>query len=129
VTWPTLGQLWTFLGVFLPALAALLVPMPAVDLAYQLRAGADILAGHGIPDHDTWTFTVTGAPWLDQQWGAQVLLSGVFQVLSWTGLAVWVIGIVYPEETVGADGLPGFSSTNQFPSRNVRGRIANVASL
>jgi hypothetical protein len=88
VTWPTLGQLWTFLGVFLPALAALLVPMPAVDLAYQLRAGADILAGQGIPAHDTWTFTVAGAPWLDQQWGAQILLSGVFDVLGWTGLAL-----------------------------------------
>ena len=87
-TWPTLGQLWGFLGVFLPALAALLVPMPAVDLAYQLRAGAEILAGNGIPDHDTWTFTVAGTPWLDQQWAAQVLLAAVFQVLGWTGLAV-----------------------------------------
>ena len=87
-TWPTLGQLWGFLGVFLPALAALLVPMPAVDLAYQLRAGAEILGGNGIPDHDTWTFTVAGTPWLDQQWAAQVLLAAVFQVLGWTGLAV-----------------------------------------
>ena len=86
--WPTLGQLWTFLGVFLPGLASLLVPMPAVDLAYQLRAGSDILAGGGIPDVDTWTFTVAGAPWLDQQWGAQVLLSAVFQVGGWTGLAL-----------------------------------------
>ena len=83
--WPTLGQLWTFLAVALPALAALLVPMPAVDLAYQLRAGADILAGHGIPTVDTWTFTVAGTPWLDQQWGAQVLLAGVFQAAGWTG--------------------------------------------
>lgn len=88
VTWPTLGQLWAFLGIFLPALAALLVPMPAVDLAYQLRAGAGILAGQGIPATDTWTFTVAGTPWLDQQWGAQVLLAGVFQVLGWTGLAL-----------------------------------------
>jgi hypothetical protein len=98
VTWPTLGQLWTFLGVFLPALAALLVPMPSVDLAYQLRAGAEILAGHGIPDHDTWTFTVAGAPWLDQQWGAQVLLGAVFQVLGWTGLAVlraFLVGLTF----------------------------------
>ena len=86
--WPTLGQLWTFLAVALPALAALLVPMPAVDLAYQLRAGADILAGHGIPTVDTWTFTAAGAPWLDQQWGAQVVLAGVFQAAGWTGLAV-----------------------------------------
>ena len=88
LTWPTLGQLWTFLGIFLPALAALIAPMPAVDLAYQLRAGADILAGHGIPSTDTWTFTVAGTPWLDQQWGAQVLLAAVFQATGWTGLAL-----------------------------------------
>jgi hypothetical protein len=85
---PTLGQLWSFLAVALPTLAALLVPMPAVDLAYQLRAGADILAGHGIPTSDTWTFTVFGTPWLDQQWGAQALLALVFQWTGWTGLAV-----------------------------------------
>jgi hypothetical protein len=86
--WPSLGQLWTFLAIFLPALAALLVPMPAVDLAYQLRAGADILAGRGIPAADTWTFTVAGTAWLDQQWGAQVLLGAVFGVAGWTGLAI-----------------------------------------
>jgi hypothetical protein len=86
--WPSLGELWTFLGVALPALAALLVPMPAVDLAYQLRAGADILAGNGIPTVDAWTFTVPGAPWLDQQWAAQVLLAAVYQAAGWTGLAI-----------------------------------------
>jgi hypothetical protein len=83
-----MGELWTFIAVALPALAALLVPMPAVDLAYQLRAGADILAGNGIPTQDTWTFTVAGTPWLDQQWGAQVVLAAVYQVGSWTGLAL-----------------------------------------
>jgi hypothetical protein len=86
--WPTIGELWSFLAVGLPALASLLVPMPAVDLAYQLRAGADILAGGGIPTVDTWTFTVAGTPWFDQQWGAQVLLAAVFQVAGWTGLAL-----------------------------------------
>jgi hypothetical protein len=86
--WPSLGHLWIFLAIFLPALAALLVPMPAVDLTYQLRAGAGILAGDGIPNVDTWTFTVAGAPWLDQQWGAQVLLAAVFQATGWTGLAI-----------------------------------------
>ena len=86
--WPTIGELWAFLAIALPALAALLVPMPAVDLAYQLRAGAGILAGGGIPTVDTWTFTVSGTPWLDQQWGAQVLLAAVYQATSWTGLAI-----------------------------------------
>lgn len=85
---PTLAQLWVFLAIALPALAALLVPMPAVDLAYQLRAGAGILDGLGIPTTDTWTFTVFGEPWLDQQWGAQALLAGVFRVTGWTGLAL-----------------------------------------
>ena len=37
-------------------------------------------------------------------------------------------GIVSPEEIVGADGLPGCSSTNQLPSRKIRGRIFSVAS-
>lgn len=88
VTWPTIGQLWTYLGVALPVLASLLVPMPSVDLTYQLRAGADILAGGGIPSVDTWTFTVAGTPWLDQQWGAQILLAAVYQAAGWTGLAI-----------------------------------------
>jgi hypothetical protein len=89
-----MGQLWTFLGVALPALAALLVPMPAVDLAYQLRAGAGILETGAIPSVDTWTYTVNGAPWLDQQWGAQALLAGVFQLAGWTGLALLRAGLV-----------------------------------
>jgi hypothetical protein len=84
----SIAQLWTFLGVALPTLAALLAPMPSVDLAYQLRAGAGILAGNGIPAIDTWTFTIAGAPWLDQQWGAQVLLAAVYQAAGWTGLAL-----------------------------------------
>ena len=39
-----------------------------------------------------------------------------------------MIGIVWPEATVFADGLPGCSSTNQLPSRKMRGRIFSVAS-
>lgn len=87
-TWPSLGALWTFLGIALPALASLLVPMPAIDLAYQLRAGSEILHSGHIPATDTWTFTVAGTPWLDQQWGAQVVLGAVFDVAGWTGLAL-----------------------------------------
>ncbi len=86
--WPSLGGLWTFLGIALPAIASLLVPMPAIDLAYQLRAGSEILASGHIPATDAWTFTVAGTPWLDQQWGAQVVLAAVFDVAGWTGLAL-----------------------------------------
>jgi hypothetical protein len=85
---PSLGELWAFLAVALPVLASLLVPLPAVDLAYQLRAGADMLMFGQLPATDSYTFTVFGQPWLDQQWGAQLLLTAVFQATGWTGLAV-----------------------------------------
>ena len=56
----SLDRLWLFIAVAVPALVALLVPMPAVDLAYQVRAGDEILAARALPVADTWTFTVWG---------------------------------------------------------------------
>jgi len=85
---PSLAMLWVFLAVALPTLAALLAPMPAVDLAYQLRAGGEILDARAIPAIDTWTLAAAGRPWTDQQWGAQVLLAVVDRAAGWTGLAL-----------------------------------------
>ena len=84
----TLPRFWAFLAVALPTLAALLASLSSVDLTYQLRAGAEILAARAIPQVDTWTFTAAGLPWFDQQWGAQVLLASTYDVAGWTGLAV-----------------------------------------
>ena len=91
---PTLPELWTFLAVALPVLASLIATLPTVDLAYQLRAGDDILVGRGIPNVDTWTFTAAGRPWLDQQWGAQAILAAVHGTTGWAGLAVLRAGLV-----------------------------------
>jgi len=85
---PTLPELWTFLAIALPVVASLIATLPTVDLAYQLRAGADILAGRGIPTVDTWTFTAAGLPWLDQQWGAQAILAAIYGAAGWSGLAI-----------------------------------------
>ena len=38
------------------------------------------------------------------------------------------MGKVWPLEATGASGVPGETSTKKLPSRNVRGRIAKVAS-
>jgi hypothetical protein len=94
----TLPRLWAFLAVGLPVLAALIANLPSVDLTYHLRAGAGILAGNGIPSVDTWTFSAAGTPWTDQQWGAQVILAGVYQVAGWTGLVILraaLIGVIF----------------------------------
>src|SRR3954451_24458191 len=82
-------RLWAFLAIALPAMAAVVATLSSVDLTYQLRAGAEILAGRDIPTTDAWTFTAFGAPWTDQQWGAQVILAWVYQVGSWTGLVLF----------------------------------------
>src|SRR4051812_28756165 len=94
----TFARLWATLAILLPALAALIANLSSVDLAYHLRAGAEILDGAGIPRTDTWTFTAFGQPWLDQQWGAQVLLAAVYRLAGWTGLVVLraaLVGLVF----------------------------------
>src|SRR6186997_3397152 len=90
----TFKQTWVILALALPALLALLVAMPAVDLAYQVRAGDEILASGALPGVDTWTFTIEGKPWLDQQWLAQVMLSFVHGIGGWELLAVLRAGLV-----------------------------------
>ena len=93
----TLPQLWAFLAVALPALAALVASLPTVDLAWQIRAGNEILATTSIPSVDRWTFTASGAAWVDQQWGAQILLALVHNLFGWAGLAVFravVVGAI-----------------------------------
>jgi hypothetical protein len=62
--------------------------MPTVDLAYQVRAGDQVLATGVLPVVDTWTFTVSGTPWLDQQWLSQVVFSLGYGVGGWELLAV-----------------------------------------
>ncbi len=85
----SLSRLWAFLAVALPVLASVIAPMSTVDLAYQLRAGDEILAGGAIPSVDTWTFTIAGRPWTDQQWLAQVLFHLVEAAGGWTGLVLF----------------------------------------
>jgi hypothetical protein len=94
----TLPRLWAFLAVGLPALAAVVAAMSTIDLTYQLRAGSEILANGAIPTVDSWTFTVQGQPWFDQQWGAQVALNAAFDEFGWTGLVLvraLLVGITF----------------------------------
>lgn len=84
----TFNRLWVFLAIGLPIVASLLAPMSTVDLTYHLRAGNDMLTTRAIPTVDTWTFTVAGRPWVDQQWGAQALFAVIERLGGWTGLAL-----------------------------------------
>jgi hypothetical protein len=94
----SLARLWGFLGVALPVVGALIANLSSVDLAYHLRAGAQILDGQGIPTVDSWTYTAAGLPWTDQQWGAQVVLATIYRVGGWNGLVLvraLLVGVVF----------------------------------
>jgi hypothetical protein len=84
----TIEGVWAALPVLVPALVALMSTMNAIDLAYHIRAGELILTSHAIPRVDTFTFTVRGAPWLDQQWGAQLLMALAHRAGGWATLSV-----------------------------------------
>ena len=77
----SIDQVWVFVALALPVIAGLM-RMSAIDLAYHIRAGNLILSS-GIPRIDTLTFTAVGQPWLDQQWGAQVVLAAAYRIGGW----------------------------------------------
>jgi hypothetical protein len=79
----TFGQILVFAAIVLPAVVTLRASMATIDLAYQIRAGEIMLNGHHVLRTDPFTFTTFGRPWLDQQWGAQVLLAQIFRWGSW----------------------------------------------
>ena len=77
---------WSAIAVLVPIILALVSSMGAIDLAYHLRTGEEILASGSLPTVDTFTFSVHGAPWVDQQWGAQIVLTAVFDIGGWPTL-------------------------------------------
>lgn len=54
------------------------------DLWGHLLFGHDILQAGAVPRWDTYSYTAAGAPWLDHEWLAQVLLAAVY---GWAGSA------------------------------------------
>jgi hypothetical protein len=69
-----------------PVIVGLMSRMGATDLAYHLRAGDQILHG-SLPRIDTYTFSVYGDPWTDQQWGAQAIMGLLYRAGTWPTLA------------------------------------------
>src|SRR5215212_3684997 len=78
--WLTMPRLW--LVVVLGAIGVRqLAQLPgAVDLAYHLKVGQLMVAEHAVPRTDVLAWTTAGRPWLDHNWGAQLLLYGIWRL-------------------------------------------------
>jgi len=85
---------WVWVAFLLPASAVLFSLMQTEDLAYQVRAGELVWRLRDVLRTDPFTFTVAGAPWHNQQWGAQLVLAGLHGVSGWRGLAIVRAAIV-----------------------------------
>ena len=98
----SISQLWGVAAVGLSAGFVSLQPLGAVDLAYLVRAGEEMLDRGGVLRTDvmlTWTL---GNGWLNQQWGFELLVAIAFRGVGWLGLAAVrgtlvasVLGLVY----------------------------------
>ena len=58
------------------------------DLWWQLRAGRWMAEHHGLPRTEVFTHTRQGIPWVDTEWGAEILLYLVMTAGGPTGLIV-----------------------------------------
>ena len=79
---------WAGAAAVMPAAAALITRMRAIDLAYHVRAGEVALSTGEIVVKDPYSFTRGGQPWLNQQWGAQVLFASAHRVWGWAGVGL-----------------------------------------
>src|SRR5688572_25516718 len=79
---------WAAAAGVLPAAAALISRMRAIDLAYHVRAGELALGTGELVRTDPFTFTRSGLPWLNQQWGAQVVFASAHRIWGWAGVVL-----------------------------------------
>ncbi len=122
-------RLWIALAILLPALAATIAPMSAVDLAYQVRVGELMLGSLAIVREDPFTFTAFGEPWLNQQWGAGVVLALVHGVTGWGGLVVLRVMLVAAAVGLVTIGAMRWLAARKAALLALVGLVVGIASL
>lgn len=67
------------------ALPALLVPVVNPDYFWHLSAGRWMALHRALPLRETFSFTLSGHPWMDFEWGSQLLFYGAHLVAGFWG--------------------------------------------
>lgn len=74
-----------FFALLLPGLPSL---MADPDMLWHIRTGRDMLASGHVPTVDSYSWTMTGQPWIAKEWLSQVLYALAFALGGWTGAAL-----------------------------------------
>ena len=85
VSWPLLLGTAAFLAALLSGAARI-----GADTYWHISAGRWMLAHARVPTHDPFSFTMHGAPWIAQEWGAELLMAVVYGIGGWPALVLLV---------------------------------------
>ena len=88
VSWPLLLGAAAFLAALVSGAARI-----GPDTYWHIGAGRWILAHARVPTHDPFSFTMHGAPWVAQEWGAEVLMAWVYGMAGWSGLVLMIAAL------------------------------------
>ncbi len=79
----------TMLVILFVLLFALAMRVPVdTDMWWHLRSGEHILS-EGMIYQDAFSHTMTGQPWVNYSWGAQIILFGMWELLGNAGLSLY----------------------------------------
>jgi hypothetical protein len=78
--WLTMPRLWLIVALGAIGVMELIQLPSAIDLAYHIKVGQLMVADHALPRTDVLAWTTAGEPWLDQNWGAQLVLYGIWRL-------------------------------------------------
>jgi hypothetical protein len=84
----TAPRLWVVIALGAIAVMQLALAPNAIDLAYHVKAGELMVRNHELLRTDMLAWPTAGRPWLDQNWGAQLLLYGIWRVGGFPLIAV-----------------------------------------
>src|SRR5712691_10641296 len=83
-----LSQVWAWVAISVPVGVLAAFPLVSVDLAYLVRAGDLMLRTGSVLRTDPLMLWTIGKPWLNQQWGAELIVAAAYRMDGWLGLAV-----------------------------------------
>lgn len=64
------------------------------DVYFHIAAGHWILAHRFVPHTDVFSYTMSGSPWVADEWGSEVIFAAVYDHLGWIGLFV-LLGVAF----------------------------------
>lgn len=82
-------------GSFLAMVAAAsTLEITSFDIWWHLAAGRQAVEIGAIPQHESFSFTAAGAPWVDHEWLFQLIVFGIHSLLGEPGLVIFRVVMV-----------------------------------